>query len=96
MEADRLEQQLDLQRLGALNALGADLRAQDQSILDQRFADFQRQRDYPYEQLQFYSNLLRGNVAPLRGPEQVTTSAPGPNQLGQLANFLLGARALGA
>jgi len=95
MEADRLEQQLDLQRLGALNALGADLRAQDQSILDQRFADFQRQRDYPYEQLQFYSNLLRGNVAPLRGPEQVTTSAPGPNQLGQLANFLLGARALG-
>ena len=95
MEADRLEQQLDLQRLGALNALGADLRAQDQSILDQRFADFQRQRDYPYEQLAFYSNLLRGNVAPLRGPEQVTTSAPGPNQLGQLANFLLGARALG-
>ena len=95
MEADRLEQQLDLQRLGALNALGADLRAQDQSILDQRFADFQRQRDYPYEQLQFYSNLLRGNVAPLRGPEQVTTSAPGPNQLGQLANFLLGARAIG-
>jgi len=95
MEADRLEQQLDLQRLGALNALGADLRAQDQSILDQRFADFQRQRDYPYEQLQFYSNLLRGNVAPLRGGGQETTSAPGPNQLGQLANFLLGARALG-
>jgi hypothetical protein len=95
MEADRLEQQLDLQRLGALNALGADLRSQDQSILDAQYADFQRQRDYPYEQLQFYSNLLRGNVAPLRGPEQVTTSAPGPNQLGQLANFLLGARALG-
>ncbi len=95
MEADRLEQQLDLQRLGALNALGADLRAQDQSILDQRFADFQRQRDYPYEQLQFYSNLLRGNVAPIRGGTTQTTTAPGPNQLGQLANFLLGARALG-
>jgi hypothetical protein len=94
MEADRLEQSLDLQRLGALQALGADLRADEQAILDQQFADFQRQRDFPYEQLAFYSNLLRGNVAPLRGGTTTTTTAPGPNQAGQLANFLLGAAAL--
>jgi len=34
-------------------------------------------------------------VAPIRGGTTQTTTAPGPNQLGQLANFLLGARALG-
>ena len=94
MEADRLEQSLDLQRLGALQALGADLRADEQAILDQQFADFQRQRDFPYEQLAFYSNLLRGNVAPLRGGTTQTTTAPGPNQAGQLANFLMGEAAL--
>lgn len=94
MEADRLEQSLDLQRLGALNALGADLRADEQSILDQQYADFQRQRDYPYEQLRFYSDLLRGNPFGAAGPSTSTTTAPGPNQTGQLFNFLLGARSL--
>ena len=94
MEADRLEQSLDLQRLGALNALGADLRADEQAILDQQYADFQRQRDYPYEQLRFYSDLLRGNPFGVQGPTTQTTTAPGPNQTGQLFNFLLGARAL--
>ena len=94
MEADKLEQNLDLQRLGALNALGADLRAQDQAILDQRYADFQAQRDYPYQQLAFYSNLLQGNDPGQYRGERTQTSTPGPNQLGQLANFLLGARAL--
>ena len=94
MEADRLEQSLDLQRLGALNALGADLQSDEQLILDQQYADFQRQRDYPYEQLRFYSDLLRGNPFGVQGPSTTTTTAPGPNQAGQLANFLLGARAL--
>jgi hypothetical protein len=94
MEADRLEQSLDLERLGALNALGADLQADEQSILNQQYADFQRQRDYPYEQLRFYSDLLRGNPFGVQGPSTTTTTAPGPNQAGQLANFLLGARAL--
>jgi hypothetical protein len=94
MEADRLEQSLDLERLGALNALGADLRADEQSILDQQYADFQRQRDYPYEQLRFYSDLLRGNPFGVQGPSTTTTTAPGPNQTGQLFNFLLGARSL--
>ena len=94
MEADKLEQRLDLERLGALNALGSDLRAQDQRLLDQRYADFQAQRDYPYQQLSFYSNLLRGNDISAYAPQQTTTTAPGPNQMGQIANFLLGARSL--
>ena len=96
IEADRLEQQLDLQRLGALNALGADLRAQDQAILDARYQDFLAQRDFPRQQLAFYSDLLRGNPFGVQGPTTQTTTAPGPNQLGQLANFLLGARSLAA
>jgi hypothetical protein len=94
MEADRLEQSLDLTRLGALNALGADLRRDEQAILDQRYADFIAQRDYPMRQLEYFSGLLRGFNVPQYAPTQTTTSAPGPNTYGQLANFLLGARSM--
>lgn len=94
MEADRLEQSLDLTRLGALNALGADLRRDEQAILDQQYADFIAQRDYPMRQLEYFSGLLRGFNVPQYAPTQTTTSAPGPNTYGQLANFLLGARSM--
>lgn len=94
MEADRLEQSLDLTRLGALNALGADLRRDEQAILDQQYADFVAQRDYPMRQLEYFSGLLRGFNVPQYAPTQTTTSAPGPNTYGQLANFLLGARSM--
>ena len=94
MEADRLEQSLDLTRLGALNALGADLRRDEQAILDQQYADFIAQRDYPMRQLEYFSGLLRGFNVPQYAPTQTTTSAPGPNTYGQLANFLMGARSM--
>jgi len=93
---DKAEQALDLQRIGALNALGAQQRADQQAILDQQYADFAAQRDYPQQQLAFFSNLLRGmNPAAYAGQTQ-TTSGPAPNQNAQLLNFLMGAANLAA
>jgi len=87
---------LDLQRIGALNALGAQQQADQQAILDQQYADFAAQRDYPQQQLAFFSNLLRGvNPAAYAG-QTTTTSSPGANQSAQLLNFLMGAANLAA
>ena len=93
IDVDRQEQALDLQRIGALQALGADLRADEQRILDTAYQDFLRQRDFPKEQLQFYSGILRGAQA---GPmdRTVAQQQPAASQTGQLLNFLLGAAAL--
>ena len=93
---DKAEQALDLQRIGALNALGAQQQADQQAILDQQYADFAAQRDYPQQQLAFFSNLLRGvNPAAYAG-QTTTTSSPGANQNAQLLNFLMGAANLAA
>lgn len=95
MEADRLEQSMDLQRLGALSSMGADLRADQQRILDTQYQDFLGQRDFPKEQLQYYANLLRGLQPQAYAGQTTQTSAPGANQAGQLLNFLGGAASLG-
>tara|TARA_X000001388_G_scaffold76922_1_gene75708 strand:+ start:1877 stop:2797 length:921 start_codon:yes stop_codon:yes gene_type:complete len=58
-------QRLDLQRLAAQKSAGAERRGRIQSIYDQRYADFLRQRDYPKEQLGWYSNIVRGLPAGL-------------------------------
>ena len=93
INVDAQEQALDLQRIGALQAAGADLRADQQRILDADYQDFLRQRDFPRDQLQFYSNILRGAQS---GPmdRTVAQAQPPANQAGQLFNFLLGAAAL--
>jgi hypothetical protein len=54
------QQQGDLQRLGAQNTAAGQAQAMEQQRLDQFYADFLRQRDYPIEQLGYMSNLLRG------------------------------------
>ena len=95
MEADRLEQSMDLQRLGALSSMGADLRADQQRILDTQYQDFLGQRDFPKEQLQYYASLLRGLQPQAYAGQTTQTSAPGANQAGQLLNFLGGAASLG-
>ena len=96
VDIDRAEQALDLQRIGALSALGAQQRADAQAILDTQYADFLRQREFPREQLAFYSNLLRG-VNPGQYASQTTRqAAPAANQSGQLLNFLMGAAQLAA
>jgi len=78
-------QQADLQRLTAQEAVGAQQRAMEQQILDQRYADFLRQRDYPMEQLGYYSNLLRG--LPMQLSTTQTTSAPPPSIASQIGGL---------
>ena len=68
-------QAADLQRLTAQEAVGAQQRAFQQQQLDQQYADFLRQRDYPMEQLGYFSNLMRG-VGPSVGSTQITYAPP--------------------
>ena len=69
------QQQADLQRLTAQEAVGGQQRALEQQRLDQAYADFLRQRDYPMEQLGYFSNLMRGIPVQL-GSTQTTYAQP--------------------
>jgi hypothetical protein len=69
------EQQAVLQRLTAQEAVGGQQRALEQQRLDQAYADFLRQRDYPMEQLGYFSNLMRGVPVGL-GSTQTTYAQP--------------------
>lgn len=50
----------DVQAAQLLEGIGKDIEARQQAGLDIAYEDFVRQRDYPREQLQFYSSILRG------------------------------------
>lgn len=85
-------QAADLERLGALSGAGKELQGQEQLKLDTAYQDFLRQRDYPQEQLGFYSNIVRGLPAPTQS--SAITYAPTPSMTSQLAG--LGLAGLGA
>jgi hypothetical protein len=68
-------QQANILRLQAQETVAAQQRALEQQILDQRYADFLRQRDYPMEQLGYFSNLIRGIPVQL-GSTTTTYSQP--------------------
>ena len=55
-----LQQKTDMERIGAKDRVGGVRQAQRQQGMDQRYADFLRQRDYPKEQMGWYSNIIRG------------------------------------
>jgi hypothetical protein len=78
-------QAADLQRLTAQEAVGAQQRAFEQQQLDQRYADFLRQRDYPMEQLGYFSNLMRG--VPVGLGSTTTTYAPPPSIASQVGGL---------
>ena len=88
----QLQQQTDLQRLAAQQRVGAAEQALEQRQLDTAYADFLRQRDFPKEQLAFYSNLIRGLPAPLSSTQITYGQQPSFGQ--QLAG--LGLAGLGA
>ena len=54
------EQQAEMQRISALERVGGVRQAQGQRAMDMQYADFLRQRDYPKEQMGWYSGSLRG------------------------------------
>ena len=83
------QQQADLQRYNAQNAIGAQQQAQQQQGIDIKRDDFLRQQNYPMEQLGFQSSLLRGLPSAVNTTQ--TTSAPGANQFAQAAGAGLSA-----
>ena len=86
------QQQADLSRLAAQQAAAAQEQALQQQGLDIHYQDFLRQRDYPMEQLQQYSSLLRG--VPVTPSSTTTSYAPTPSLGAQLAGAGLGALGL--
>lgn len=78
-------QQADIQRLQAQETVAAQQRALEQQILDQQYADFMRQRDYPMEQLGYFSNLMRG--VPVGLGSTSTTYAPPPSIASQVGGL---------
>jgi hypothetical protein len=83
------QQQSNLQRLQAQAAAAQEQRGLQQQYLDQAYADFLRQRDYPMEQLGQYSNLLRG--LPMALSSTQTSYAPPPSMASQVLGTGLGA-----
>lgn len=79
------QQQTDLSRIQAQAAAGAEQRSLEQQRLDQAYADFLRQRDYPMEQLGYYSNLLRG--VPVQLGSTTTTYAQPPSMISQVGGL---------
>ena len=79
------QQQTDLARIQAQAAAGAEQRQLQQQHLDTAYADFLRQRDYPMEQLGYYSNLLRG--VPVQLGSTSTTYAQPPSLASQVSGL---------
>ena len=70
------QQESQLRRLQAQSAVGAEQRGYQQQLLDQAYADFLRQRDYPMEQLGYFSNLMRGIPVGLSSTQTAYTAPP--------------------
>jgi hypothetical protein len=83
------QQQSDLQRLQAQSAVAGQGQALEQQQLDQMYADFLRQRDYPMEQLGYFNNILRGLPVGLSTTQ--TSYAPPPSMAQQVLGTGLGA-----
>jgi hypothetical protein len=72
--------QADQARFGLQTQTAAQQQALNQQRMDMAYQDFLRQRDYPMEQLQQYSSLLRG--VPIT-PSSTTSTYAQPPGLGQ-------------
>ena len=79
------QQQADISRLQAQETVAAQQRALEQQRMDQAYADFLRQRDYPMEQLGYFSNLMRG--IPVGLGSTATTYAQPPSIASQVGGL---------
>jgi hypothetical protein len=86
------QQDAQLRRLQAQGAVGAEQRGYQQQLLDQAYGDFLRQRDYPMEQLGYFSNLMRGIPVGLSSTQ--TSYAAPPSVASQLTGAGLSGLAL--
>jgi hypothetical protein len=71
----QFQQYADAQRLGLQQETADRYQGLEQQRLDQLYADFLRQRDYPMETLGFYSNIIRGLPANTSS-SQITYAPP--------------------
>lgn len=83
------QQQADAQRLGLQTSTAAQEQALNQQMRDLDYADFQREADNPYTQLQRYMSLMSG--VPQATTTTQTSSAPGPGIAQQIMGAGLGA-----
>ena len=67
-------QQMDI--TGQQNQFGRQQQELDQRLLDQQFADFQAQRDAPYQQIGFLSDVLRGTGSSTRSVYSTPQASP--------------------
>ena len=92
--ADQLRMQgvatdeLALNRAKNLTGVGGALDAQAQQDLDIDYTDFLNQRDFPAQQLNYYSGILRG--VPIAPQQETTRFEAPPNQLSQLLGLGVG------
>jgi hypothetical protein len=77
----QLGQGMGLTDASALQSIGQSQEGKTQQSLDLGYQDFLQQRDYPQNQLNWFSNILHGVPA----PTQSTTTSTGPANQGQLA-----------
>lgn len=86
------QQALDMARLEAQNAVGAEQQALAQQVLDRAYEDFLNQRDNERQNLAFYNALLRGIPVPTQ--QEVVQYQPTATSGSQLMG--LGIAGLGA
>ena len=72
----KADQAMALERLGALGGVGEIKRGMLQRSLDTGYEDYLRQRTYPYQQLNIFSQMLQGLPV---SPEQTRTLYGGPS-----------------
>jgi len=90
-------QTAELERLKAQAATGAEKQALQQKIDDLKYQTFQEQQNYQKQQLEYLSNILRGNASALGSSQVQYTPTPSTiSQIGGLGLAGLGlAKALG-
>ena len=88
------QQQAEMQRITALERVGGVRQAQGQRAMDMQYQDFLRQRDYPKEQMGWYSGILRGLPQQMGSSELTYSRDPSLSQ--QITGFgMAGLGALG-
>ena len=88
------EQRAELERISAMERVGGVRQAMGQRAMDMSYQDFLRQRDYPKEQMGWYSGILRG-LPQQMGSSQLTYSRD-PSIAQQITGFgLAGLSAFG-
>lgn len=78
--------------INAQAAAGAQRQSAEQQLKDMKYADFQRQQQYPYQQLSYASDMLRG--LPMSQSTQSMYAAP-PSAISQLGGAAIAGKYAG-